>query len=105
MNLSAGITRTDLPMADGRTIRYYDRGDVERSAVDPRPVEERPALGELRLDLLTDEWVSVAAHRQARAFLPPKELCPLCASKPGLDSEIADTNYQVVVFDLSLIHI
>ena len=99
MNLSAGIIRTDLPMADGRTIRYYDCGEVTREAVDPRPKEDRPALGELRLDLLTDEWVSVAAHRQARVFLPPKELCPLCASKPGLDSEIADSNYQVVVFD------
>ena len=97
--LASGVTRTDLPMADGRTIRYYDRGDIVRSAVDARPHEERPALGELRLDLLTDEWVAVAAHRQARAFLPPKELCPLCPTKPGLDSEIADKDYQVVVFD------
>ncbi len=98
-HLAAGVIRTDLPMADGRTIRYYDQGHVTRKAIDNRPKEDRPGLGELRLDPLTNEWTAIAAHRQARAFLPPKELCPLCATKPGLDSEIADSSYQVVVFD------
>ena len=97
--LAAGVIRTDLPMADGRTIRYYDQGHVTRNAVDNRPQEDRPGLGELRLDPLTNEWTAIAAHRQGRVFLPPKELCPLCAPKPGLESEIADKNYQVVVFD------
>jgi UDPglucose--hexose-1-phosphate uridylyltransferase len=97
--LAAGVFRTDLPMADGRTIRYYDQGHTTREAVDTREKEERPGLGELRLDPLTNEWTAIAAHRQARVFLPPKELCPLCATKPGLISEIPDKAYQVVVFD------
>ena len=79
--LSGGVVRTDLKMADGRAIRYYDLGDVERNAVDERENEGRPKVGELRLDLLTDEWIAMAPDRQTRAFLPPKELCPLCPTK------------------------
>jgi len=97
--LSNGIIRSDRQMSDGRGIRYYDSGVVARNAIDQRPDEGRPGIGELRLDLLTGDWVAMAAHRQTRVFLPPKELCPLCPTKPGLLSEIADTSYQVVVFD------
>mgnify|MGYP003348283106 CR=1 FL=1 len=79
--VSMSTVRTDLKMADGRTIFYYDNTSVTRNAVDNRPQEDRPGVGELRLDLLTNEWVAMAAHRQARAFLPPKELCPLCPTK------------------------
>ena len=97
--LSGGVIRTDLKMADGRAIHYYDLGEVTRNAVDIREDEGRPKVGELRLDLLSNEWIAMAPDRQARAFLPPKELCPLCPTKPGLQSEIADSNYQVVVFE------
>ena len=97
--LSHGIVRQDRKLSDGRTISYYDSKPVVREAVDTRPVENRPGLGELRLDALTNEWVVMAAHRQARAFLPPKELCPLCPTKPGLQSEIPESNYEVAVFE------
>jgi len=101
--LNKGVVRQDLAMADGRQIFYYDKiegsTEISRTAVDARAKEVRPSVGELRLDALTNEWVVIAAHRQTRAFLPPKELCPLCPTKPGLESEIADSNYQVVVFE------
>ena len=97
--LSHGIVRQDRKLSDGRTISYYDSKTVAREAVDARPVEKRPGLGELRLDALTNEWVVMAAHRQARVFLPPKELCPLCPTKPGLLSEIPESNYEVAVFE------
>jgi len=97
--LNAGVIRTDLPMADGRTIRYYDIGTVDRSAADKRPIEAQPGIGELRFDALVNEWVAVASHRQGRVFLPPKELCPLCPTRDDLHSEIPDSSYQVVVFD------
>ena len=97
--LSHGIVRQDRKLSDGRTISYYDSKTVVREAVDTRPVENRPGLGELRLDALTNEWVVMAAHRQARAFLPPKELCPLCPTKPGLQSEIPESHYEVAVFE------
>ena len=93
------VVRQDRLMADGRTIRYYDTQQQQRTADDQREKEEQPGIGELRLDPLLNEWVAMAAHRQGRIFLPPKELCPLCPSKPGLLSEIPEDDYEVVVFD------
>lgn len=98
-SLPAGITRTDLPMNDGRTLRYYDDVATTRTAFDARPTEAPAGIGELRLDPLLNEWVAVATHRQHRAFLPPKELCPLCPTSRGLQTEIPDSHYAVAVFD------
>ena len=97
--LSAGILRNDRQMADGRTIRYYDTSGQNRSAKDARPVEEQPAIGELRLDPLVNEWIAMASHRQGRIFLPPKELCPLCPTTGELLTEIPESDFEVVVFD------
>ena len=98
--LSAGIIRNDRQMADGRTIRYYDSAGQRRDAKDLRPEEEQPSIGELRLDPLVNEWIAMAAHRQGRIFLPPKELCPLCptSENPGeLLTEIPESDFEVVV--------
>lgn len=97
--LSAGITRNSRKMADGRMIRYYDTSNQSRTLPDQRPIEEQPAIGELRLDPLVNEWVVMAAHRQARIFLPPKELCPLCPTTGELLTEIPEPDFEVVVFD------
>ncbi|MFZ9143063.1 MAG: galactose-1-phosphate uridylyltransferase, partial [Candidatus Nanopelagicaceae bacterium] len=70
-----------------------------RSAKDARPVEEQPAIGELRLDPLVNEWIAMASHRQGRIFLPPKELCPLCPTTGELLTEIPESDFEVVVFD------
>ena len=78
VTLGAGVIRSQLRMADGRKIRYYDSTAATRTASDQRPEEPQPPIGEMRLDLLTNEWIAIAAHRQGRIFLPPKELCPLC---------------------------
>lgn len=97
--LLAGVTRTDRTLMDGRTIRYYDTQGQSRVAEDQRPAEEQPAIGEMRLDPLSNEWVVIAAHRQGRIFLPPKELNPLAPSRPGFLTEIPESDYEVVVFD------
>ncbi len=97
--LGAGVTRTDRTLMDGRTIRYYDTNGQVREAVDERPVEKQPQIGEMRLDPLNNEWVVIAAHRQGRIFLPPKELNPLAPSRPGFLTEIPESDYEVVVFD------
>ena len=97
--LSAGVLRNDRTMADGRTIRYYDTQGQIREVEDARPREEQPGIGELRLDPLVNEWVAMAAHRQGRIFLPPKELCPLCPTTGDLLTEIPEGDYEVVVFD------
>jgi len=97
--LGAGVIRNDRQMADGRTIRYYDTSGQPRTAVDARAPQERPGIGELRLDPLVNEWVAMAAHRQGRIFLPPKELCPLCPTTGELLTEIPEADFEVVVFD------
>ena len=102
--LSAGILRNDRQMADGRTIRYYDTSGQNRSAKDARPVEEQPAIGELRLDALVNEWIAMASHRQGRIFLPPKELCPLCPTTGELLTEIPESDFEVVVLIIALLH-
>lgn len=99
VELSAGVHRNDRVMADGRTIRYYDTHNQVRTVEDSRPREEQPGIGELRLDPLVNEWVAMAAHRQGRIFLPPKELCPLCPTTGDLLTEIPESDYEVVVFD------
>jgi UDPglucose--hexose-1-phosphate uridylyltransferase len=97
--LGAGITRTDRPLSDGRTIRYYDTYDQVRAAEDKREKVDQPGIGELRLDPLVNEWVAMAAHRQGRVFLPPKELCPLCPSTGENLTEVPEDDFEVVVFD------
>ena len=99
VELSAGIVRTSRTMNDGRTIRYYDTAGQFRTAKDSRPSEEQPGIGELRLDPLVNEWVAIAAHRQGRIFLPPKELCPLCPTTGELLTEVPESDFEVVVFD------
>ena len=97
--LSAGVVRTSRTMNDGRTIRYYDTAAQSRTVADQRPAEAQPGIGELRLDPLVNEWVVMAAHRQGRIFLPPKELCPLCPTTGDLLTEIPENDFEVVVFD------
>ena len=86
-------------MFDGRQIFYYDSTQVERNAVDLRPFEPRPLPGDMREDVLTGEWIAIASHRQTRAFLPPKEFCPLCPTKSDFGTEVADSTFEVVVFE------
>lgn len=97
--LGADVTRTDRPLSDGRTIRYYDTHEHVRAANDKREKVDQPGIGELRLDPLVNEWVVMAAHRQGRVFLPPKELCPLCPSTGDNLTEVPENDYEVVVFD------
>lgn len=99
MSRGESVHRTELRMFDGRQIFYYDREPILRNAIDQRPFEPRPLPGDMRQDLLTGEWIAMAAHRQTRAFLPPKEFCPLCPTKNDFATEIADSSFEVVLFE------
>ena len=97
--MSHRITRDRL--FDGRDIFYFDDAGsdlpAERS-IDKREPANRPEVGTMRFDVLTGEWISVAAHRQGRAFLPPAHSCPLCpASAENLSEVPAD--FDVAVFE------
>lgn len=88
-------------LADGRELIYFDDATStlpsERKP-DRRDALERPGVAQMRLDSLTGEWISVAAARQTRVFLPPTHECPLCPSTDKNLSEIPD-NFDVAVFE------
>ncbi|PRB70196.1 galactose-1-phosphate uridylyltransferase [Arthrobacter sp. MYb213] len=88
-------------LADGReAIFFADHGHtVPEQVSDQRALDPRGEPGELRFDRLTGDWVAVAAHRQARTYLPPKEDCPLCPSTETRHSEIPASEFDVVVFE------
>jgi UDPglucose--hexose-1-phosphate uridylyltransferase len=95
------ITKRVTRLSDGRELIYFDDADTRLSpsrAADARPPAARPARPALRQDPLTGEWISIAAARQNRTFLPPVELDPLAPSTPGNLTEIPD-NYDVAVFE------
>ncbi len=99
--LTSGITKKVSQLADGRDIIYYDDDDStlppERSA-DLRTLEPRPLTATMRQDVLTGEWISIAASRQNRVVLPPAELDPLAPQSPTNPSEVP-SNYDVAVFE------
>lgn len=88
-------------LSDGRELIYFDDEGSELGetrSLDRRTLEARPHTPSMRMDVLTGEWVSVAATRQDRAFLPPKEFDPLAPQTDQNPSEIPD-NYDVAVFE------
>ena len=95
------IARQRHTLADGRELIYFDDPDTTLSpdrAPDLRDLAPRPATATMRQDALTGEWVSIAAARQNRVFLPPAHLDPLAPSTPENPSEIP-SNYDVAVFE------
>jgi UDPglucose--hexose-1-phosphate uridylyltransferase len=94
------MKKTVTTMADGRTLMYFDESDdATRTAVDTRDLPHLATSSEIRYDVLLDEWVALASHRQSRTHLPPTDQCPLCASTADRRTEIPDTDYDVVVFE------
>lgn len=94
------MKRTARRLADGREIIYFDADPARtRDADDTRDLPPQAPASEMRRDPLTGEWVAIAAHRQARTYKPPAELCPLCPSSPGRPTEIPEPDYDVVVFE------
>ena len=95
------IARQASTLADGRDLVYFDDPDTTLSpdrSPDLREPTERATTATMRQDPLTGEWVSIAANRQNRVFLPPANLDPLAPQSPGNDSEIP-SNYDVAVFE------
>jgi UDPglucose--hexose-1-phosphate uridylyltransferase len=95
------IRKLSATLSDGRDITYFDDANStlpEDRLSDKREPVARPAIAELRHDPLTNEWISVAAHRHTRAFLPPANRCPLCPTTTDNLSEVPDL-FDVVVFE------
>ena len=99
--LGAGVVKRTARLADGRELFYYDDPGTTlgpERAVDARELAPRPETATMRRDVLTGDWVSIAAARQNRAFLPPAELDPLAPQTPTNPSEIPSM-YDVAVFE------
>jgi UDPglucose--hexose-1-phosphate uridylyltransferase len=101
VELGAGVVRRASILADGRDLFYYDDPGTTlgpQRAIDARSLDPRPDTATMRLDVLTGDWISVAAARQNRAFLPPAELDPLAPQSASNPSEIP-SRYDVAVFE------
>lgn len=88
-------------LADGRDIFYFDDASSnlpQQRRQDTRDLPGRPQTAQLRFDPLTSEWITVASHRQQRAFLPPAHACPLCPTTHDNLSELPDL-FDVAVFE------
>ncbi|WP_084028371.1 galactose-1-phosphate uridylyltransferase [Candidatus Rhodoluna planktonica] len=96
-----GIKKISAKLADGRDLLFFDDVDSKLPATrlaDTRELPERPPVAQMRLDSLTGDWISVAAHRHGRAFLPPANQCPLCPTTTTNQSEMPDF-FDVAVFE------
>jgi UDPglucose--hexose-1-phosphate uridylyltransferase len=96
-----GIVKRATRLADGRELIYFDDADTTlgpERRVDARILDPRPETARMRQDVLTGDWVSIAAARQNRVFLPPANLDPLAPQTPDNPSEVPDL-YDVAVFE------
>jgi len=99
--MTPSITKRPTTLADGRELIYFDDADTtlgEERAVDSRVLDPRPPTASMRQDILTGEWVSIAAARQNRVFLPPADQDPLAPQTPQNPSEVPAL-YNVAVFE------
>jgi UDPglucose--hexose-1-phosphate uridylyltransferase len=95
------ITKRAYKLADGRDLIYFDDAGTtlgpERGP-DLREPAVRPPTATMRQDVLTGEWISIAAARQNRVVLPPSHLDPLAPASPDNPSEVPSL-YDVAVFE------
>jgi UDPglucose--hexose-1-phosphate uridylyltransferase len=98
--MAGSVTRTVSRLADGRELIYFDETPgIDRSLPDRRDIAEARTASEIRYDVLVDQWVVIAGHRQTRTHLPPTTQCPLCPSTSERLTEVPADDYDVVVFE------
>ncbi len=97
----AAMHALSLTKPDGRAMTLYSRRPIDPAIVAPSPfAEPLHASPHLRWHPLRGEWVTYAAHRQDRTFLPPPQYNPLapCAD-PAAPTEVPAGDWDVAVFD------
>lgn len=100
-SVGSGIVKRSTLLADGRELIYFDDADTTlppERAIDGRVLDPRPPAATMRQDPLTGEWISIAAARQNRVFLPPADRDPLAPQTPENPSEVPSV-YDVAVFE------
>ncbi len=93
--------RVELTKPDGRSLTLYARAPIGQVGPAPSPFAE--PLGRfphLRRHPLRGEWITYAAHRQDRTFLPPPEYNPLAVTRdPAAPTELPPGAWDIAVFD------
>jgi UDPglucose--hexose-1-phosphate uridylyltransferase len=104
--LSELVRKTSTRLSDGRELIYFDDREPYRSGAATRELRDTRDLAvpttrsEVRLDVLTGEYVAIAAHRMDRTYLPPANQNPLAPTRPGVPpTEVPADDYDVVVFE------
>lgn len=90
-----------LTKPDGRRLTLYSREPIDPSLQAPSPfADPLDAAAHLRWHPLRGEWVTYAAYRQGRTFLPPPEYNPLAVmTDPSNPTEVPAGQWDVAVFD------
>ncbi len=94
------MQRKTLVKPDGRALHLYSRTEISS---DPAPSPGADALHpnpHLRWHPLRAEWVTYAAQRQGRPFLPPADYNPLApTTNPEFPTELPQGDFEIAVFD------
>lgn len=104
--IAGTVSKTVTTLSDGRRLIYFDEVDIagrirrRGGLTDTRHLEPATSAAQLRYDVLTGEWVTIAAQRMNRTFLPARDASPLAPTRPGSPpTEIPAAEYDVVVFE------
>jgi UDPglucose--hexose-1-phosphate uridylyltransferase len=86
---------------DGRPLRLYSRRPISGELQALSPVSSRIQPNpQMRWHPLREEWVSYAAYRQHRTFLPPTDHNPLAPTTDSSNpTELPAGDYDVAVFE------
>ncbi|HVG03539.1 MAG TPA: galactose-1-phosphate uridylyltransferase [Burkholderiaceae bacterium] len=93
--------RLQVLKPDGRCLTLYANHPLDGGVTAPSPfAEPLKASPHLRWHPLRGEWVTYAAYRQDRTFLPPPQYNPLAVTiDPAQPTEMPDSNWDIAVFD------
>jgi UDPglucose--hexose-1-phosphate uridylyltransferase len=91
----------ELRKPDGRSLTLYSTRPIAADIAAPSPFAgAQDANPHLRWHPLRGEWVTYAAYRQNRTFLPPPEYNPLApTADPARPTELPAGDYDIAVFD------
>ena len=95
-------SRQTTRLADGRELIYFDAAPgIDRTTPDRRTdLPATSTTSQVRWDPLFHTHTVIADHRQTRTYRPPADLCPLCPSRNGMQTEIPASDYEVAVFEV-----